>query len=88
MRAAAPDRPRREALGGPTPRGGKGPRPGGYREADRGGAEPLAVVTPAFFDTSVLVAGLIDFGEGSGAAQRVMTAIAERHVRSPQTAWH
>ena len=42
----------------------------------------------AFFDTSVLVAGLIDFGETSRPAQKVMTAIAEGKLRAPQTAWH
>src|SRR5439155_25157244 len=49
---------------------------------------PLAVVTPAFFDTTVLLAGLIDFGDSSTHAQRVMTAIAEHEVRRPETAWH
>ena len=45
-------------------------------------------MTPIFFDTSVLLAGLIDLGEASGSAQKVMTAIAEREIRGPQTAWH
>jgi predicted nucleic acid-binding protein len=46
------------------------------------------VVTAPFFDTSVLLAGLIDFGDVSAPAQRVMTAIAENQLRGPQTAWH
>lgn len=45
-------------------------------------------MTPAFFDTSVLLAGLIDFGEQSTSAQAVMTAIAETAIPAPQTAWH
>jgi len=46
------------------------------------------VVTLAFFDTSVLLGGLIDFGHASAAAQRVMTAVAEHHLHRPETAWH
>jgi predicted nucleic acid-binding protein len=45
-------------------------------------------VTRTFFDTSILLAGLIDFGEPSAAAQTVMTAIAEGAIRGPHTAWH
>ncbi len=41
-----------------------------------------------FFDTSVLLAGLVDLGSVSEAAQGVMTAVAERRVRQPRTAWH
>jgi predicted nucleic acid-binding protein len=46
------------------------------------------VVTTNFFDTSVLLAGLIDFGKPSIAGQKVMSAIAEGNVRAPFTAWH
>jgi predicted nucleic acid-binding protein len=42
----------------------------------------------AFLDTSVLVAGLIDFGPQSAPAQEVMHAVAEGTVRSCATAWH
>jgi predicted nucleic acid-binding protein len=42
----------------------------------------------AFFDTTVLLAGLIDMGEVSVAAQAAMTAIAEARVKEPVTAWH
>jgi len=46
------------------------------------------LVTPIFVDTSVLLAGLIDFGETSLPAQKLMTAIADAKIRGPQTAWH
>ena len=41
-----------------------------------------------FLDTSVLVAGLIDFGPGSAASQAVMHAVAERTVAPAGTSWH
>jgi predicted nucleic acid-binding protein len=41
-----------------------------------------------FVDTSVLLAGLIEVGEASVEAQRVMAAIAGQRVRRPHTAWH
>ena len=41
-----------------------------------------------FFDTSVLLAGLIDFGPQSAPAQSLMHAVAEGHVARPGTAWH
>ena len=41
-----------------------------------------------FLDTSVLLAGLIDFGPQSAPAQTVMHAIAEERVAKPATAWH
>jgi predicted nucleic acid-binding protein len=41
-----------------------------------------------FLDTSVLLAGLIDFGPQSAPAQSVMHAVAERRVPSAATAWH
>lgn len=41
-----------------------------------------------FFDTSVLVAGLIDFGPQSAPAQSLLHAVAEGHVSQPATAWH
>lgn len=42
----------------------------------------------AFLDTSVLLAGLVDFGPQSRPAQDVLHAIANRRVASPMTAWH
>lgn len=41
-----------------------------------------------FLDTSVLLAGLIDFGPQSAPAQSLMHAIAEKRVTAPSTAWH
>src|SRR6185503_11297328 len=42
----------------------------------------------AFLDTSVLVAGLIDFGPQSAPAQRLLHEVAEKRVSSAGTAWH
>jgi predicted nucleic acid-binding protein len=41
-----------------------------------------------FLDTSVILAGLIDFGPQSAPAQSVMSAVAEKTIASPGTAWH
>jgi len=41
-----------------------------------------------FLDTSVLLAGLIDFGPQSAPAQSLVHAIAEGRVKEPGTAWH
>jgi toxin FitB len=41
-----------------------------------------------FLDTSVLVAGLVDFGPQSAPAQMVLHAVAEKTIASPGTAWH
>jgi predicted nucleic acid-binding protein len=40
-----------------------------------------------FLDTSVLLAGLVDFGPQSAPAQEVLHAVAERKL-SAATAWH
>jgi len=48
----------------------------------------VAVLTGVFFDTTVLLAGLIDMGPASAASQQTMTAIAAGGVRRPLTAWH
>jgi len=40
-----------------------------------------------FLDTSVLLAGLVDFGRQSAPAQQVMLAVTERAVAAG-TAWH
>ena len=42
----------------------------------------------AFFDTSVLLGGLIELGPASEPAQKIMAAIATGRVRRPHTAWH
>jgi predicted nucleic acid-binding protein len=41
-----------------------------------------------FFDTSVLVAGLIEMGDTSLAADRILDAVKRGAVRHPVTAWH
>ena len=41
-----------------------------------------------FLDTSVLLAGLVDFGPQSAPAQSLLHAVAEKDVRAPATAWH
>ncbi len=45
----------------------------------------MAVV---FLDTSVLLAGLVDFGPQSAPAQHVLHAVAEKTLPSVGTAWH
>jgi predicted nucleic acid-binding protein len=46
------------------------------------------VAVSVFFDTSVLLAGLIDFGPQSAPAQSLLHAVAEQRIESPATAWH
>jgi predicted nucleic acid-binding protein len=41
-----------------------------------------------FLDTSVLLAGLIDFGPQSAPAQTLLHAVAERQIEKPCTGWH
>ncbi len=41
-----------------------------------------------FLDTSVLLAGLIDFGPQSRPANLVLHAVAEKKIPSAATAWH
>ena len=41
-----------------------------------------------FLDTSVMLAGLIDFGPQSAPAQSVLHAVAENIAKDPATAWH
>jgi predicted nucleic acid-binding protein len=41
-----------------------------------------------FLDTSVLLAGLIDFGPQSAPAQSLMHAVAEKRIGDTTTAWH
>lgn len=41
-----------------------------------------------FLDTSVLLAGIVDFGPQSSPAQSLMHAVAEKTVQNPATAWH
>ncbi len=48
----------------------------------------MAGLRGAFFDTSVLVAGSIDFGRSSQHALRLMDAVADGRIERPLTAWH
>jgi len=41
-----------------------------------------------FLDTSVLLAGLVDFGPQSAPAQSLLHAVSEQRVPAPATAWH
>ena len=41
-----------------------------------------------FLDTSVLLAGLIDFGPQSAPAQSLLHAVAEKRTDEPATSWH
>lgn len=48
----------------------------------------MAIDGPVFFDTSVLVAGLIEMGEASAGAERILDGIRARRLGRPITAWH
>ncbi len=48
----------------------------------------MALDQPIFFDTSVLIAGLIEFGSAADAPQQILAAIADGAIRHPHTAWH
>jgi predicted nucleic acid-binding protein len=48
----------------------------------------MAVVKPVFFDTCVLLEGLIEMSGEAAPAQRIIDAIAGGQVRRPLTAWH
>jgi predicted nucleic acid-binding protein len=41
-----------------------------------------------FLDTSVLLAGLVDFGPQSAPAQSLLHAVAEKQIVQAGTAWH
>jgi predicted nucleic acid-binding protein len=46
------------------------------------------VAVSVFLDTSVLLAGLVDFGSQSAPAQSLLHAVAEKQVATAGTAWH
>jgi predicted nucleic acid-binding protein len=48
----------------------------------------LALVKGIFFDTSVLLGGLIELRSPQEAAHRIMEAVADGRVSRPKTAWH
>lgn len=41
-----------------------------------------------FFDTSILIAGLIDFGEASQASIEILDRVADGRITRASTAWH
>jgi predicted nucleic acid-binding protein len=48
----------------------------------------LALVAPVFFDTSVLLAGMIEIGGPDDPAQALLDAVASGKIRPAHTAWH
>ncbi|MFQ5668131.1 MAG: PIN domain-containing protein [Candidatus Binatia bacterium] len=48
----------------------------------------MALVEAVFFDTTVLLAGLIDMGQVSAPAQHLMGAVVDGRLNRPWTAWH
>jgi predicted nucleic acid-binding protein len=46
------------------------------------------VAVTVFLDTSVLLAGLVDFGPQSAPSQSLLHAVAEKQVVDVATAWH
>lgn len=48
----------------------------------------MALVGPVFFDTSILLGGLIEMGDASLPADRILNDIARGAVPQPLTAWH
>jgi predicted nucleic acid-binding protein len=48
----------------------------------------VALGEPVFFDTSVLIGGLIELGSETDPAQRILSAVADGVIQRPHTAWH
>ncbi len=48
----------------------------------------MALSGPVFFDTSVLLGGLVDLGPKSAAPMRLLDAVSEGRIPAPATAWH
>lgn len=48
----------------------------------------MAIDGRVFFDTSVLLAGLIEMGDASVASRQILDAVATGDVKRPMTAWH
>jgi predicted nucleic acid-binding protein len=46
------------------------------------------VAVTVFLDTSVLLAGLVDFGPQSAPAQRLLHGVSEQRIKAAGTAWH
>ena len=48
----------------------------------------MALVGPVFLDTSILLAGVVDFGTPYRSALRVFDAVADGKLEEACTAWH
>lgn len=48
----------------------------------------MAAVAGCFFDTSILLAGIIEIAGPDSPAQRAMSAVAQGELARPRTAWH
>ncbi len=48
----------------------------------------MALTSPPFFDTSVLIPGILVLGPGGEPAQQIFDAIAGGRIARPGTAWH
>ena len=48
----------------------------------------MAAVNRCFFDTSVLVRGLVDFGDPTEPSLQIFDALAAERLARPVTAWH
>ncbi len=48
----------------------------------------MALVTPVFLDTTVLLGGLIEVSPKVDPAQRIMAAVSDGRIRKAATAWH
>ena len=48
----------------------------------------MALVTPVFLDTSILLGGLIEIGRSNAHAQAILDAVAGARLRPAHTAWH
>jgi predicted nucleic acid-binding protein len=48
----------------------------------------VAGLKGVFFDTSVLISGMIEFGRSSHHALLLMDAVADGRIECPLTAWH
>jgi predicted nucleic acid-binding protein len=48
----------------------------------------VALLTPVFLDTTVLLGGCIDFGRSSVHAQQILDDVADGSIRDALTAWH
>ena len=48
----------------------------------------MAALDSVFLDTTVLLGGLIDFGESSRASQAILDRVADRKLSNVRTSWH